>query len=689
MGASSSRNIKEALELNESVIATTRNVMEQMPKESFGGKANDALVVCSMSELLTALTQLNRSNIQIRTKLLVFFCDKFVIRENTEPFNSLRAAISSAKSLPSEIRFIARNIFSDCDKSALFSLVSAVVGRIDHADERGDVVVRFLDTESSNAWQWASLDLFQLPTLQDVVHHTQHPYAALFELAASVAETRAELNAVKHRLAECARLGISADDQLADLNAQLDQWKALLAFKLLGIALVLPNIKSAAADVARNLVGSIKVPESSSETRQVAASTSEASDHDQLLRTARDNLLLSGADSSYLTTTFKWPMREIALPPVIVLALDGGGSRGITHPSILQELREKLGMPEETFLGCIQLAGGTSTGSLVAFGLHNGMLLADIAKLYTSLPRAVFGYQFGDGIANIHRSLWRGGWYDVSRLEALLRQHLSADTLPNASAAPKLRVFAVTADALAKPDIVPILLRSYADNTFVELNGIAQWQAARASSAAPLYLEPFAYKTFHLIDGGVIANNPAALVRIEARRLWPHRQICLISIGTGRPANATFGAYRFGAAIKTVVSCITNTAATAALVESDPDPMLFSVRFNPPLRDACLNLDIVDEALLREVETAARNEVKGMPGDKMAQLDSIFKRALGKNDVQSPFTQKFTQASQKWQELLTTALKNAEMEEVAAVQSQAAASSSVSDSKSKSKIIRK
>ncbi|KAF3015299.1 hypothetical protein E8E14_008148 [Neopestalotiopsis sp. 37M] len=62
------------------------------------------------------------------------------------------------------------------------------------------------------------------------------------------------------------------------------------------------------------------------------------------------------------------------------------------------------------------------------------------------------------------------------------------------------------------------------------------WEAARATSAAPLFFEPITLRrsgaTF--VDGAVRANNPVEEAVNEARSLWPDREVgCLLSLGTG------------------------------------------------------------------------------------------------------------------------------------------------------------
>lgn len=65
------------------------------------------------------------------------------------------------------------------------------------------------------------------------------------------------------------------------------------------------------------------------------------------------------------------------------------------------------------------------------------------------------------------------------------------------------------------------------------------WQAARATSAAPLFFDPITFGTppRSYVDGGIHVNNPIRAVVDEAhslRTLGKERKIgCIVSIGTG------------------------------------------------------------------------------------------------------------------------------------------------------------
>lgn len=61
------------------------------------------------------------------------------------------------------------------------------------------------------------------------------------------------------------------------------------------------------------------------------------------------------------------------------------------------------------------------------------------------------------------------------------------------------------------------------------------WEAARGTSAAPLYFPALGLANRTLQDGGILANNPAAIASRGARTLFPGRPVeALVSMGTGR-----------------------------------------------------------------------------------------------------------------------------------------------------------
>jgi patatin-like phospholipase/acyl hydrolase len=81
------------------------------------------------------------------------------------------------------------------------------------------------------------------------------------------------------------------------------------------------------------------------------------------------------------------------------------------------------------------------------------------------------------------------------------------------------------------------LLRSYTSTAIGQRNHNPWlWEAVRATSAAPAFFEPIQLHnegaTF--IDGGVRANNPVEKALLEAKAIWPERDVgLLLSLGAG------------------------------------------------------------------------------------------------------------------------------------------------------------
>src|SRR5262245_60143018 len=93
--------------------------------------------------------------------------------------------------------------------------------------------------------------------------------------------------------------------------------------------------------------------------------------------------------------------------PKRILALDGGGLRGVLTVAFLKRiediLRKKAGNNDPNFrLGdYYDLIGGTSTGSIIAAGLARGMSVDEIRKHYFDLGEKVFRPSFfSSGIFN-------------------------------------------------------------------------------------------------------------------------------------------------------------------------------------------------------------------------------------------------------------------------------------------------
>jgi predicted acylesterase/phospholipase RssA len=208
--------------------------------------------------------------------------------------------------------------------------------------------------------------------------------------------------------------------------------------------------------------------------------------------------------------------------PFQVLALDGGGVRGIFTAALLAGLEEDTGRP---VLDHFDLLVGTSTGGIVALGLGAGLTPRQILDFYLSENRRIFA----------NRLRWRVlrhpfvAKYRAKHLQAALQQTFG-ETLLGDSAVPLV----IPSFNLGENDVY--LFKTPHHERLKRDYRVPMWAVAMATSAAPTYFPVFRLPGDHvrLIDGGVWANNPAMVGVTEAVSMFGQRlaDVRVLSVGT-------------------------------------------------------------------------------------------------------------------------------------------------------------
>ena len=220
--------------------------------------------------------------------------------------------------------------------------------------------------------------------------------------------------------------------------------------------------------------------------------------------------------------------------PVKILALDGGGIRGIIPAMLLAHIESLTGRP---IAKLFDLLAGTSTGGILALGLTIPKTTS--APLYTA-QQFVDMYQ-REGSRIFSCSPWRrivafGNLreekYSVNGIEAVLAEYFGDARLRDA-------VTDVLVTSYEIERNFPFFFKSSNARERTDYDFPARL-VARSTAAAPTYFEPmklpFGTNTDHytLIDGGVFANNPAACALVEARTTHPEAtDFLVVSLGTG------------------------------------------------------------------------------------------------------------------------------------------------------------
>jgi patatin-like phospholipase/acyl hydrolase len=203
-----------------------------------------------------------------------------------------------------------------------------------------------------------------------------------------------------------------------------------------------------------------------------------------------------------------------------ILALDGGGLRGIFSAAILAALEEDLGT---SIVDHFDLIAGTSTGGMIALGLGLGLRPRQIVDFYTQMGQQVFG-----------------GWPRAGAA----RQVLAAKYRPGPLREALTGVFG---DRTFGESTKRLVITSYnigADDVYLFRTAHhprlrRDWReravdVAMATSAAPTYLPAHSLSGTRLVDGGLWANNPSMVALVEAVGTCgiPLENLRVFSLGT-------------------------------------------------------------------------------------------------------------------------------------------------------------
>jgi patatin-like phospholipase len=243
--------------------------------------------------------------------------------------------------------------------------------------------------------------------------------------------------------------------------------------------------------------------------------------------------------------------------PRKLLAIDGGGIRGVLSLQILGEIETLL--IQESKVADYRLAdyfdyvAGTSTGGIIAAGIAVGMSVKEILDFYLHNGAAMF-----DKASIIRRLQYQ---YKSDPLALQLQKVFGEETTLGA---PELETLLLLVMRNATTDSPwPIT-----NNPFAKYNDIRHemcnlnfplWQLVRASTAAPTYFPPEVIncggKPFIFVDGGVtMYNNPAFQMFMMATvdRYWVNTppegcgwktgvdEMLIVSVGTGTSAGENY-----------------------------------------------------------------------------------------------------------------------------------------------------
>jgi uncharacterized protein len=206
-----------------------------------------------------------------------------------------------------------------------------------------------------------------------------------------------------------------------------------------------------------------------------------------------------------------------------VLAIDGGGIRGLIPALVLAELERRAGRP---VFELFDLIAGTSTGGILACALcaPDPLPAEEVVAIYEQEGPEIFD---------------RSVWQRIRSAEGLLDEKYDATALDRALE----RFLGDKRLSQSRPDLIVPTYDMGAPGPYFfktrkarerRLEDFPLTVVARATAAAPTYFEPLPVGKRALIDGGVFAVNPAMSAFAEVLRFEPSAEIVLLSLGTGQ-----------------------------------------------------------------------------------------------------------------------------------------------------------
>lgn len=214
--------------------------------------------------------------------------------------------------------------------------------------------------------------------------------------------------------------------------------------------------------------------------------------------------------------------------PFQILALDGGGIKGLFSAALLAKIEESL--DGISIVDHFDLITGTSTGGIIALGLGAGLRPREIVQFYVAEGPKIFK----------KTPLWtwaKSGFrnkYSQAPLEGALRKYLQDKLLVDSK-----KRLVVPSYNLAKDEVY--VFKTPHHERLTTDGKVPMWKVGLATSAAPTYFPCCGQVDgMRLVDGGLWANNPTMVGIVEAVSLLgiPLERIKTFSLGTTNSVGA-------------------------------------------------------------------------------------------------------------------------------------------------------
>lgn len=279
-----------------------------------------------------------------------------------------------------------------------------------------------------------------------------------------------------------------------------------------------------------------------------------------------------------------------------ILAIDGGGIKGVYAASFLAEIESLCG---GNVCDYFDMLAGTSTGAIIAAALSIKIPARDILELYLNKGKKIFPKK--------HWKLFKGK-YNTEPLENELKKLFGDKKIVEANTRLLIPTYNLSTDA------VQVIKTPHAPDLYYDKNRKI-YETLLATTAAPVYFSPYKMRGGVFIDGGVGANNPSLIGLVEgvSRCNWNKEDIMILNIGSVTGGKNTTGKEKMGLLnFITIQECFMNAENQYA---SNICKLIIGdryIRIEENVRPGELALDKVDKFSLRKlsdlgVDSAQKN----------------------------------------------------------------------------------
>ena len=213
-----------------------------------------------------------------------------------------------------------------------------------------------------------------------------------------------------------------------------------------------------------------------------------------------------------------------------ILAIDGGGIRGLIPAAVLASLERATGTSARHHFDFL---AGTSTGAILAAAVAADFSGDRLMRLYRTRGPELFRRT---PIVTVLRRVVTGHMYDVARLRSIIAEELGDRA--------QWRINDVPADVMLTAKGLDdghqwYFVKDRPGEPPGRTGGLPLVDCVTASAAAPTYFAPWAVSPLGLlVDGGVgVAGNPTYQACVEAFEYtdgYRPEETVVVSLGTGR-----------------------------------------------------------------------------------------------------------------------------------------------------------